>query len=50
MINFKDKKLLNLAKKFSWCGIDKDTYLREKKSKKASISIAGKKRHIFYFF
>ena len=33
IINFKDKKLLNLAKKFSWCGIDKDTYLREKKSK-----------------
>ena len=33
IINFKDRKLLNLAKKFSWCGIDKDTYLREKRSK-----------------
>ena len=33
IINFKDKKLFNLAKKYSWLGIDKNTYLREKKSK-----------------
>ena len=33
VINFKDKKtFFNLAKKYGWCGIDKNTYL-EKKSK-----------------
>lgn len=37
IINFKEKKLLNIARKFSWCGIDKDTYLREKKIRKKNI-------------
>ena len=33
IINFKDKKLYELGKKYSWCGIDKNTYDREKKTK-----------------
>ena len=32
VINFKDKKLYELGKKYSWCGIDKNTYDREKKN------------------
>lgn len=32
IINFKNKKDFNLAKKLSWCGIDKDTFSRGRKS------------------
>ena len=33
LMNFKNKKLYELAKKYSWCGIDKNTFDREKKIK-----------------
>ena len=33
VMNFKDYKLYELAKKYSWCGIDKNTFDREKKIK-----------------
>ena len=35
MVCFKNKSLDKLARKLSWCGIDKDTFLREKKQKSA---------------
>ena len=34
LMNFKDKNLYQLAKKYSWCGINKNTFDREKKNKK----------------
>jgi len=33
IICFKDKKLDAISRKISWCGIDKDTFAREKKNK-----------------
>ncbi|MDC0364660.1 DegT/DnrJ/EryC1/StrS aminotransferase family protein [Candidatus Pelagibacter sp.] len=34
VMNFKDINLYKLAKKYSWCGIDKDTFDREKRNNK----------------
>ena len=33
MVSFKNKNLESIARKLSWCGIDKDTFAREKKYK-----------------